>query len=71
MGAFFPQMAFSDFVGPIERKFAWLPCKLWNGSFVWLRFVARRRAVVHWHLYPGGGDDFWVYSTFKRAASND
>lgn len=65
MSAFFPQMAFADFVGPVEKKFAWLPVKLWNGSSAWLRPVARRCAVVHLHLTPGGGDTFWVYSTIN------
>jgi hypothetical protein len=71
MIAFFPDMAFANFIGPVERKFAWLPVKLWNGSFAWLRPVARRCAVVHGYLTPGGGDTFWVYSTTNAKETSD
>jgi hypothetical protein len=70
MASFFPNMAFANLIGPVERRFAWLPVRLWNGSFAWLRPVARRCAVVHGHLGSRGGDTFWVYSAINGKEPN-
>jgi hypothetical protein len=68
--AFFPELAFANYVGPSERWFAWKPVELWSGAWIWMRFVERRVAVVHMRLEPGGGEKFWVYSRIPKNANH-
>lgn len=60
--AYFPDLAFANYKGPVEDWFAWKPVKLWNDRWVWLVWVKRRYAVVHLYLDPHGGEAFPVYS---------
>lgn len=52
-------LQFGDFVGPWRPAFAWLPIQLFDGHWVWLRSLEKRRAQTHDYLTPSGS--WWVY----------
>lgn len=52
-----PQFGF--FAGPPRKAFAWLPTPLFDGHWVWLRPIIKRR--VQKHDYLSGGPDWWWF----------
>lgn len=56
-----PGPMFGNPVGPWRRLFAWWPVRLFDGTWVWLRFVSRRRIQLHQYL-SGGSDHWWQYA---------
>lgn len=49
------QPAFGNFIGQWHKKFMWLPIKTYDDRIVWLRYVWRRRVLLHDYLpnpYP-------------------
>lgn len=56
-----PRPAFGDPVGPWRSWFAWKPVRTFDGVWMWLRRVKRRRIQKHDYL-PGGPDFWWQYA---------
>ena len=55
---------FGSFVGPWRPWFAWLPVQSWDGRWIWLRAVLRRRVLKNASLSDlGGADQWWLYAT--------
>lgn len=56
-----PPPMFGNVAGPWRRCFAWLPTRLFDGTWVWLRTIRRRRIQLKSYL-QGGPDQWWQYS---------
>lgn len=54
---------FGDPIGPWHRVFAWLPRQTFDGGWVWLRYIWRRRIQKHHYLF-GGPDRWWQFRRF-------
>lgn len=56
-----PKPIFGDAIGPWRPWFAWYPVESFDGVWMWLRTVGRRRIQKHEYLY-GGADFWWQYA---------
>lgn len=53
-----------DFIGPWRRVFAWLPVRTFDGCWIWLRSVHRRRVQLHAYLVgPDRSGSWWFFAT--------
>lgn len=59
-----PVPTFGDFIGQWHRSFCWIPRETYDGRWVWLRNVWRRRVQLKRYLtnYGRGNSFWWFYS---------
>jgi hypothetical protein len=56
-----PEPMFANPIGPWRRHFALIPRQTFDGMWVWMRPMVRRRVQLHQHL-PGPGAQWWQYA---------
>jgi len=52
----------SDPISDWINWFAWYPVKTWEGEWLWLRVIERRRMRLHSYLRPDAPFYWWQYA---------
>ena len=63
-----PKPMLGDFIGPWRPWFAWFPVTTYDGEWLWLRRVDRRRVQKHEYL-SGPSWQWWMYSRHLECAA--